>query len=85
MDSIKVNNNIIYKLLAYLSCAVNIVTLPVAAIGNALVLAAIWRNTSLRTPSYLLLGVIAMTDFGTAIMSQPLYVIYRLAELYCNT
>ena len=85
MDTIKVSNNIIYKLLAYLSCAVNIVTTPVAAIGNALVLAAIWRNTSLRTPSYLLLGVIALTDFGTAIMSQPLYAIYRLAELYGNT
>ena len=36
---------------------------PIAVIGNALVCAAIWRNSSLRTPSYILLaGLLSMTS-----------------------
>lgn len=48
-------------------------------------MAAIWRNTSLTTPSYLLLGGIVLADFGTGVISQPLYVMYRIAELNENT
>ena len=49
----------------------------VAVAGNALVLAAIWRNPSLRrTPSYILLAGLAVTDFATGLISQPLYVAY---------
>ena len=35
---------------------------PIAVIGNALVCAAIWRNSSLRTPSYILLVGLAFND-----------------------
>ena len=47
---------------------------PVAAVVNALVLAAIWRNPSLRTPSYILLAGLAFTDFSTGLSTQPIYV-----------
>ena len=58
------------------SIAVAIVAIlsPVAAAGNALVLAAIWRNQSLRTPSYVLLAGLAFTDFCTGLITQPVYV-----------
>ena len=47
---------------------------PVAVTGNSLVLTAIWRNSSLRTPSYILLTGLAVTDFCTGLITQPFYV-----------
>lgn len=54
---------------------------PIAVIGNALVLAAIWRNQSLRTPSYILLAGLAFTDFSTGLISQPFYATMELMNL----
>lgn len=51
---------------------------PVAVVGNGLVLAAIWRNPSLRTPSYILLACLAFTDFCTGVISQPFLVANEL-------
>lgn len=51
---------------------------PLAVVANGLILAAIWRNPSLRTPSYVLLAGLALTDFGTGLISQPLYVTNEL-------
>lgn len=48
--------------------------LPVAVVANGLVLAAIWRNPSLRTPSYILLAGLAFTGFCTGLISQPLWI-----------
>ena len=66
------------------SCALHAVTLstsiivsilsPVAVTGNALIMAAIWRNHSLRTPSYIILLGLAFTDLCTGFITQPLYV-----------
>ena len=47
---------------------------PIAVAGNSLVLAAIWRKPSLRTPSYILLAGLAFTDLCTGLISQPFYV-----------
>ena len=54
---------------------------PVAVVGNALVLAAIWRNPSLRTPSYILLAGLAFTDLCTGLITQPFYVAQALINL----
>lgn len=48
---------------------------PVSVVGNALVLTAILRNPSLRTPTNILLATMAFTDFGTGITTQPFYVV----------
>ena len=53
---------------------------PVAVVGNGLILAAIWRNPSLRTPSYSLLAGLAFTDFCTGIISQPFLVASELVD-----
>ena len=55
---------------------------PVAVVGNGLVLAAIWRNPSLRTPSYILLAVLTLTDFCTGIVSVPFLVANELADTF---
>ena len=55
-----------------------------AVAGNALIMAAIWRNPSLRTPSYVLLAGLAFTDFCTGLLSQPFFVINQSARLTGN-
>ncbi|XP_078373345.1 putative G-protein coupled receptor 45 [Oculina patagonica] len=57
---------------------------PTAVVGNALIMAAIWKKPSMRTPSYVLLAGLAFTDFCTGLLSQPFFVIYRVAELTGN-
>ena len=61
-------------------CIVIIILSPIALAVNALVLAAIWRNPSLRTPSYVLLCGLAFTDLCTGLITQPSYV---AAEMMC--
>ena len=62
---------------AFLMCTSAVVGLfsPIAVVGNALVMTAILRKPSLKTPSNILLAGLAFTDFGTGLISQPLYVI----------
>lgn len=55
----------------------------VAVVGNSLILTAIWKNASLRTPSYILLAGLAATDFSTGFITQPLYVAYFFARTNC--
>ena len=68
-----------YKVTLPMLVAVAILS-PVAVVGNGLVLAAIWRNGSLRTPSYILLAGLAFTDFCTGIISQPFLVANELVD-----
>ena len=66
----------------FMSVIVSVTLLsPVAVVGNGLVLAAIWRNPSLRTPSYILLAGLAITDFCTGLVTQPLYITNELTSL----
>ena len=53
---------------------------PIAVVGNALVMTAIWKNPSLRTPSYICLCGLALTDLCTGLITQPFYV---AAQLIC--
>ena len=52
----------------------------VAMTGNSVILVSIWRNSSLRTPSYILLAGLAATDFTTGLITQPLYAVYMLMK-----
>ena len=54
---------------------------PMTVTGNAFVLAAIWRNPALRTPSHVLLAGLAFTDFCTGLITLPLIAAYKLAHL----
>ena len=56
-------------------------SIPLAVAGNFLVLAAIWRNPFLRTNSYILLAVLASTDFLTGMIIQPFYVESKFSEI----
>ena len=54
---------------------------PMTVAGNAFVLAAIWRNPALRTPSHVLLAGLAFTDFCTGLISLPVLAAFMLALL----
>ena len=54
---------------------------PVAVVGNALILMAIWKNQSLRTTSYILLGGLAITDLLTGLIVLPFLVASTVIEV----
>lgn len=58
---------------AIVNCALNVLLVPIAIIGNALVLGAIKRTTSLHSPSMVFIGNLAITDLLVGLMIQPLY------------
>ena len=46
---------------------------PITVAGNLLVILAIWRNDSLRSPSYFLLAVLSAENFVCGLIYQPSY------------
>ena len=53
------------------ACVFNAIISLVAVVGNALILVAVYKSPSLRTPSYILLGGLATTDFFTGLIILP--------------
>ena len=51
---------------------------PLAIVGNALILAIIWRRTFLRTSSHFILSGLVATDFLTGLIAQPFYASFYL-------
>ena len=70
--------------LRFAASVVTALLAPTTAAGNAFILAAIWRNLSLRTPSYVLLAGLAVTDFCTGLISQPFFTAYKIGEITGN-
>ena len=68
-DSISVASHVAILLLA-----------PVAVMGNALVLTAIWKKSFQRTPFHILLSVLAFTDLCTGV-TRPFLLYSFLAWL----
>ena len=52
----------------------NALLIPICIAGNVLVLAAVWRNPSLRTPSTILLCSLAVSDLFVSFLVLPVYV-----------
>ncbi|XP_068684127.1 high-affinity lysophosphatidic acid receptor-like [Montipora foliosa] len=61
-----------YVSIIFASSIVFLVLSPVAVVGNALILAAIWKRTFQRTWLHLLLSGLAFSDFCTGLIVQPL-------------
>ena len=53
---------------------------PFAVIANSRVVLVITSNASLQTPSNVLLGCLAFSDFLVGLLVQPCYVAFRLIE-----
>jgi len=78
LDGVARNRSYAFNAVALSASIVITFLSPLAVVGNALVLAAIWRNTSLRTPSYIILRGLAFTDLCTGVMTEPFYVAVQL-------
>ena len=60
-----------YVSIIFASSIVLFVLSPVAVVGNALILAAIWKRTFQRTWLHVLLSGLAFSDFCTGLIVQP--------------
>ncbi|XP_078343802.1 uncharacterized protein LOC144629472, partial [Oculina patagonica] len=80
LDGVTRNHSSVFYAVTISASVIIGILSPVAVIGNALIMAAIWKNPSLRTPSYTLLRALAFTDLCTGLITQPFYV---AAELIC--
>ena len=60
------------------NCVFNAVLMLIAIIGNSLVIAAIWRTPTLRTPFTTLLCSLAASDFLVGLVAQPLFIAVEL-------
>lgn len=62
------------------TAVINTAILPIAIIGNALIIAAVFKIPVLQTPSNVLLACLAFSDLMVALIVQPLFVVFRLME-----
>ena len=75
---VKETKTSVHGIPALLIGAINAVFSLVAVVGNALILAAIGRNCSLRTPFYILLAGLAATDLATGLTTQTMCATYTI-------
>ena len=61
--------------IAFKTSIVIAVLSPIAVVGNALILAAVWKKTFVRTPFHILLSGLAITDLCTGLIVQPFYAV----------
>lgn len=62
-------------------CIITASTGITAVFANVVVLLSIWRNTSLHTPSNVLLLSLALSDLGIGLVVQPLFVAGIIAKV----
>ena len=62
-----------------INCVLNAPLMLISIIGNTLVLAAILRTPSLRSPSIILLCSLAVSDLTVGFFVQPLYITSKVA------
>ena len=69
-----------FETVIIINCVLNAPLMLISIIGNILVLAAILRTPSLRSPSTILLGNLAVSDLLIGLMVQPLYIADQLTN-----
>ena len=74
----------LYYRVTLTNCVLSSVLAPMTVVTNGLILATIFKNPSLRTPSYVLVAGLALTDFCTGLLTQPFLVVYQWADLTGN-
>ena len=62
------------------NCVLNVLLMFICILGNALVLAAITRTPSIRSPSMIMLCSLAVSDFLVGLIAQPLFIADELIK-----
>ena len=81
LHDIETNRSSTFQAVALSTSVIITILLPVVLVGNALILAAIWKNPSLRTPTYRILAGLAFTDLCTGFVNKPFYIALRITCL----
>ena len=68
-----------------INCVVNVPLALTSIIGNTLVLHAVWKTPSLRSPSMILLCGLAFSDLAVGVIVQPLFITNDLIGLYSQS
>ena len=68
-----------------INCAINIPLALTSIVGNALVLHAVWKTPTLRSPSMLLLCSLALSDLTVGAVVQPLFIARDLIVVYSHS
>ena len=66
------------------NCSLNAVLSVVAILGNAMILHALLKSSAFRLPSRAFLFSLALSDLSVGLVVQPLYIIYKAAEINNN-
>ncbi|XP_078344334.1 melanocyte-stimulating hormone receptor-like [Oculina patagonica] len=74
------SNNFPPETIVIINCVLNVPLMIITIIGNNLVLAAILRTPSLRSPSTVLLCSLAFSDLVAGLLVQPLYIASEITE-----
>lgn len=80
LDGVARNRSSAFYAVTLSALVITAVLSPVAVAGNALIMAAIWKNQSLRTPTYVLLRCLAFSNLCTGLVIQPFF---AACELIC--
>ena len=67
-----------------LTCILNAVFALLTTAGNVIILYVIWKKRELHSPSFILLFCLAASDLVAALICQPFFVAYHIAELVHN-
>ena len=70
------------KKVLVINCAVNIPLAITSIIGNLLVLHAVWKTPTLRSPSVVLLCGLALSDLAVGAVVQPFFIAKGLITLF---
>ncbi|XP_078344039.1 melanocyte-stimulating hormone receptor-like [Oculina patagonica] len=76
----KMGNNSCPETIVIINCALNTPLMLISIIGNTLVLAAILRTPSLRSPSITFLCSLAVSDLLVGLLVQPIYIANELTN-----
>ena len=69
------------KKVLIINCAVNIPLAITSIIGNSLMLHAVWKTSTLRSPSMVLFCGLALSDFTVGAVVQPVFIANDLITL----
>ncbi|XP_058948073.2 melanocyte-stimulating hormone receptor-like [Pocillopora verrucosa] len=71
-----------YGNIVAINCIINGIMMLVTILGNCLVSIAIWKTSSLRSPSTMFLFSLAISDLLVGLIVQPVYIAKSLIDVY---
>ena len=74
-----------FKTSVIITSVLNALLIPICIAGNVLVLAAVWRNPSLRISSNILLCSLAVSDLFVGFLVLPIDIAIALFDILCGS